>query len=260
MINMDSRMFRLGDITRIEGSAYEGEYLLIIKKPPSRVPSAAPWVRFAEGRFSATSQTLALSCGPEAEPRYLCQLLNAIAANAPHRSRPRVEKLRELEILLPPIAEQRHILTALAGIEQKTALLDNQNRILNEMAQTLFEKYFIYGAGKPRPLGDFIEARSHGQTSEHAPTDTAVGFYNLVLQTRDALQPLFISALIQNSEFLAFARADAAEHLMAFELSDPTVQQIREFNNFARYAEKKLAANDAELRVLEKLRGDMAGQ
>jgi restriction endonuclease S subunit len=196
----------------------------------------------------------------EAEPGYLSQLLKAMADSDPRRARLPPEKMGELEILLPPIEEQRCILTALVAIEKKTALLDTQNRLLHEMARALFDAYFIYGAGKFRPLGDFVNAAA--RDAKDSAAEEGTGFYNLVLHVRDAVHPLFISLLLTNPEFLAFAKIRHGlgkhrlneEQLMAFEISGPTARQIREFNRFAQYAEKKLAANQRETALLEKLR------
>lgn len=51
--------------------------------------------------------------------------------------------VKEVEILLPPLEEQRQIATILSSIDDKIELLHEQNKTLEELAQTLFRHYFI---------------------------------------------------------------------------------------------------------------------
>lgn len=48
-----------------------------------------------------------------------------------------------IEILLPPLEEQRQIAAILSSIDDKIELLHEQNKTLEELAQTLFRHYFI---------------------------------------------------------------------------------------------------------------------
>ncbi|MBZ7986230.1 restriction endonuclease subunit S [Campylobacter sp. Cr9] len=51
--------------------------------------------------------------------------------------------ITSLEITLPPLEEQRQIATILSSIDDKIELLHEQNKTLEELAQTLFRHYFI---------------------------------------------------------------------------------------------------------------------
>ncbi|EOF7236581.1 restriction endonuclease subunit S [Campylobacter coli] len=51
--------------------------------------------------------------------------------------------VKEVEILLPPLEEQRQIADILSSIDDKIELLHEQNKTLEELAQTLFRHYFI---------------------------------------------------------------------------------------------------------------------
>lgn len=51
--------------------------------------------------------------------------------------------LQTIEILLPPLEEQRQIAAILSSIDDKIELLHEQNKTLEELAQTLFRHYFI---------------------------------------------------------------------------------------------------------------------
>ncbi|MDR2135554.1 MAG: restriction endonuclease subunit S [Treponema sp.] len=276
-----------GIAARIGSFAYEGEYLLLADAPPRNPLSAAAFA--VSGRFSASTRVHVLACVEEVEPRFLCRCLNALPRAALFRSQ-RPEDLDSIEIALLPLEDQRQILAALADIEMKTALLRDQNRVLNAMAQSLFDHCFVFGGGKPRPLGDFAVFRAAGLDAAPGPgagpgavLDAASGagpgsdtaFRGLLLSPREGLPPLFARLLVKNPEFLAYAesclehrgggRRLNAERLMAFELSGPSGDRAAgrvfdgasfpagaypEFAAFALNAEKKLAANNAELKLL----------
>ena len=51
--------------------------------------------------------------------------------------------IENLTILLPPLAEQKAIAEVLSSLDDKIELLHKQNKTLEDMAQTLFHKYFI---------------------------------------------------------------------------------------------------------------------
>ncbi|HEB9321905.1 TPA: restriction endonuclease subunit S [Campylobacter coli] len=51
--------------------------------------------------------------------------------------------LQTIEIILPPLEEQRQIADILSSIDDKIELLHEQNKTLEELAQTLFRHYFI---------------------------------------------------------------------------------------------------------------------
>lgn len=53
--------------------------------------------------------------------------------------------LLDLQILLPPLAEQEAIAEVLSSLDDKIDLLHRQNKTLEDMAQTLFRQWFIEG-------------------------------------------------------------------------------------------------------------------
>ncbi|MDR0642610.1 MAG: hypothetical protein LBG07_09145 [Treponema sp.] len=257
-----------GIIAWIDSYAYEGEYFLIA------APSAGgPWAVPVNGRFSANSRVHVLSCEPGLDPAFLCALLNTLPCPRPPLP-PLIDlkKLETLEFSIPGLEVQRRILRALSSMEAKAALLRDQNRVLSGMVHSLFDRFFIIGPESPRPLGDFAGYRPADDSPAGSAGEKPRGavFYNLFLYPREDLHPFFIEALIKNPEFLSYAKGCGeagkrrinGERLMAFELSGfgaaagrrnaPGV--CREFNYFAEAAEKKLAANHAELGVLRKLR------
>ncbi len=79
-----------------------------------------------------------------------------------------------IEILLPPLEEQRQIAAILSSIDDKIELLHEQNKTLEELAQTLFRHYFIEN---PNPswqnvkLGDLVEETIGGEWGKENPIE-----------------------------------------------------------------------------------------
>lgn len=66
--------------------------------------------------------------------------------------------IASLEITLPPLEEQRQIAAILSSIDDKIELLHEQNKTIEELAQTLFRHYFIENPNpswQEKPLSDF---------------------------------------------------------------------------------------------------------
>jgi len=72
--------------------------------------------------------------------------------------------IHPLEILLPPLPEQKAIASVLSSLDDKIDLLHQQNKTLEAMAETLFRQWFVEEAEEDwevRKLGDYIEIK-HG--------------------------------------------------------------------------------------------------
>ncbi len=68
--------------------------------------------------------------------------------------------IENLEILLPPLPEQKAIAEVLSSLDDKIDLLHHQNKTLEDMAQALFRKWFIEEAKEDwevGKLGDVVE-------------------------------------------------------------------------------------------------------
>ncbi len=65
------------------------------------------------------------------------------------------ETFNEIDILLPPLPEQRAIASVLSSLDDKIDLLHRQNKTLEAMAETLFRQWFVEEADegwKEKPL------------------------------------------------------------------------------------------------------------
>lgn len=68
--------------------------------------------------------------------------------------------IENLDILLPPLPEQRAIASVLSSLDDKIDLLHRQNKTLEAMAETLFRQWFVEEADegiRTIVLGDIIE-------------------------------------------------------------------------------------------------------
>jgi type I restriction enzyme S subunit len=58
------------------------------------------------------------------------------------------DEVYDLDILLPPLAEQKAIAAVLSSLDDKIDLLHRQNKTLEAMAETLFRQWFVEEAGE----------------------------------------------------------------------------------------------------------------
>jgi type I restriction enzyme S subunit len=92
---------------------------------------------------------LLLSNFKEVEKDYLYYLLLAKQKELIHSARGTVFKnlktdiVRDLEISLPPLPEQKRIANILSSFDNKIELLREQNKTLENIAQTIFKQWFI---------------------------------------------------------------------------------------------------------------------
>ena len=73
------------------------------------------------------------------------------------------KQFASFEFLLPPLSEQKAIASILSSLDDKIDLLHRQNKTLEQMAETLFRKWFIEEAKEDweeKPLGDLIKISS----------------------------------------------------------------------------------------------------
>jgi type I restriction enzyme S subunit len=81
-----------------------------------------------------------------------------------------IKALKNLEILLPPLPEQKAIASVLSSLDDKIDLLHRQNQTLEQMAQTLFRKWFIEDAKEDWEevkLGEVIDIISGYNHKKH---------------------------------------------------------------------------------------------
>lgn len=67
------------------------------------------------------------------------------------------EDLRSMQVGIPPLNEQREIVQILLPLERKIELLRRQNETLEQIAQTIFNEWFLQSGGKKVPLQEVVE-------------------------------------------------------------------------------------------------------
>ena len=78
----------------------------------------------------------------------------------------------KIEIFLPPLFEQKAIVEVLSSLDDKIELLHNQNKTLENLAQTLFNKWFIKDAHskwKKKPLDEIANYLNGLACQKHPP-------------------------------------------------------------------------------------------
>jgi type I restriction enzyme S subunit len=96
-------------------------------------------------------------------------LSSATGSTFPNISR---DQLNELEILLPPLPEQKAIASVLSSLDDKIDLLHRQNKTLEAIAETLFRQWFIEEAQEDweeGPLDDVISVKGGTTPSTKEP-------------------------------------------------------------------------------------------
>jgi len=81
-------------------------------------------------------------------------LASATGSTFPNVSRTQLE---ELEILVPPLPEQKAIADMLSSFDEKIELLREQNKILETLAQTIFKECFVH-FNYPDATGEMVDS------------------------------------------------------------------------------------------------------
>lgn len=128
-----------------------------------RVGAYCGSVYYAEGKIWVSDNALAVKPKSDQFPKFLYYYLKHLRLNgfAEGSSHPLVTQtlLNSIDILLPPIAEQKAIAGVLSALDDKIDLLHRQNKTLEAMAETLFRQWFVEEAEESweeGKLGDLV--------------------------------------------------------------------------------------------------------
>ncbi len=204
------------------------------------------------------------------------------------------DKVKEIDILLPTIPEQKAIANVLSSLDDKIDLLHRQNKTLESMAETLFRQWFIEEAregwedGTIADLIDFNPLRKLSKGSV-APYLEMASLNNSTFNPDDWYDRAFSSGtkfingdtllaritpclengktayvLARNTDFRAYAEGCLAgssgrqrvelQHLKNYVIKIPTQDIVSEFNSLSESITPKLHSNFLQIRTLEKLR------
>jgi type I restriction enzyme S subunit len=82
--------------------------------------------------------------------------------------------IEDINILLPPLSEQKQIAGILSSLDDKIDLLNRENKTLETMAETLFRKWFVEEAKEDweeKPLSDIANFLNGLACQNYAPKD-----------------------------------------------------------------------------------------
>lgn len=141
--NFEKYKLNPGDIVIARTGATTGANYIIKENDPKETVFASYLIR-----YKINSEI--------AYPFYIGQLLKSsnwfdyVDAIAGGSAQPgaNAKQLGSFELLLPPLPEQRAIVSVLSSLDDKIDLLQHQNETLEKMAETLFRKWLVEDARK----------------------------------------------------------------------------------------------------------------
>ncbi len=117
-------------------------------------------------------------------------LKNEAQVGVPSISNP-LTTLKELEVPLPPLFEQLQIVSILNSLDDKIDLLQRQNKILEQLAETLFRQWFVekaeerWGTLKVKDVCTIISKGTTPTTLGKTFTDSGINFIKAESLTDD---------------------------------------------------------------------------
>jgi len=129
---------------KIDSFAFDEEALLLAGNNANGIFS----LKYYKGKFNAYQRTYLINT-VISDYKFLFYSLKLQLSNLANISQGTATKfltmpiLNNIELLLPPIKEQKAIAEVLSSLDDKIDLLHRQNKTLEELAQTLFRQWFI---------------------------------------------------------------------------------------------------------------------
>ena len=96
------------------------------------------------------------------------------------RQRVQTDVVKEHELLVPLLPEQKAIAEILSSLDDKIDLLHRQNKTLEQMAETLFRQWFVEEAGEDweeKTLGNFFDVKTGKKNSNYGTKDGKYPFF-----------------------------------------------------------------------------------
>ena len=158
-----------GIIDYIDDYIFDGKYLLIAEDGENLKSRKNNIAFFVRGKFWVNNHAHVLKNNDLSNLRYLYYVMNFINIK-PYltgSAQPKLnqQNLKKIKIPLPPLPEQEKIADILGSIDDQIENLTEQNKILEEIAKTIFKRWFIdfefpNEEGKPYKSsgGEFIDS------------------------------------------------------------------------------------------------------
>ncbi|EMD0544888.1 restriction endonuclease subunit S [Campylobacter jejuni] len=135
-----------GIIDYVNDYLFDGEYVLISEDGENLKSRKTPIAFKASGKFWVNNHAHIIKGKMDFQNDLIVYIFKNIDLN-PYLTgavQPKLNKenLLDIDFYLPPLEEQRQIATILSSIDGKIELLHEQNKTLEELAQTLFLNWF----------------------------------------------------------------------------------------------------------------------
>ena len=146
-----------GSIDSVNSYKFEGYHLLVAEDGTVTKDGTHPMLQLVDGKFWVSNHAHVLQGKTKQDTLLLYYMLNNVNINKyiTGAVQPKLSKrnLLNIKILLPPLPEQKAIAEVLSSLDDKIDLLHRQNKTLENMAQTLFQKWFIEDADEAWEIG-----------------------------------------------------------------------------------------------------------
>jgi len=139
-----------GKIDSINNYKFEGYHLLVAEDGTITSDGIHPMLQLVDGKFWVSNHAHVLQGNTRQDTLLLYYMLSNVDINKSVTGsvQPKLSKtnLLKIKFLLPPLSEQKAIVEVLGSLDDKIDLLHRQNETLENIAQTLFRKWFIEDA------------------------------------------------------------------------------------------------------------------
>jgi type I restriction enzyme S subunit len=163
-----------GVVDFVDDYIFDGEYLLVAEDGANLESRNVPIAFMATGKFWVNNHAHVLRGNGLADTRYLQYIFRNkdISAFLSGSTRPKLTQkdLNRIPVRLPPVDEQREIVSILGALDDRIDLNGQMNETLESMARAMFKSWFVdfdpvidnaLHAGNPIPeqFGDRAAAR-----------------------------------------------------------------------------------------------------
>ena len=136
-----------GVVDHVNGFLFDGQYLLIAEDGENLKTRTTPIAFLANGKFWVNNHAHIVRGNSNADTRFLMYALAGldISGYLTGSTRPKLTQgnMNRIELLTPPLPEQRAIAHVLGTLDGKIELNRRMNETLEEMARALFKSWFV---------------------------------------------------------------------------------------------------------------------
>ena len=136
-----------GVVDHVNGFLFDGQYLLIAEDGENLKTRTKPIAFLANGKFWINNHAHIVRGNSNADTRFLMYALAGLDINGylTGSTRPKLTQgnMNRIELLIPPLPEQRAIAHVLGTLDDKIELNRRMNETLEEMARALFKSWFV---------------------------------------------------------------------------------------------------------------------